>query len=147
MAGPNHRAGFIAAPVKGPPIMMSSAMVSPIARPPTALKEPLGSIPVPYTTETRKNVRMASTRMAVPQPTAEGPERDGRIEMPAGDVRERGRHHADRESVRKGDEQEIRPARGDDRPRADENQRKGADEFRDSLPPRGDRHLAPPPAA
>ena len=46
-AGPNHRAGFMAAPVKGPPIMMSREIVSPIARPPTALKEPFGSIPVP----------------------------------------------------------------------------------------------------
>src|SRR2546428_5046496 len=81
MAGPNHRAGFMAAPVNGPPIMMSSEMVSPIARPPTALNEPFGSIPVPYTTKTKKNVRMASTRMAVPQttagPTAAAPGGDG----------------------------------------------------------------------
>src|SRR5437762_13731771 len=62
-AGPNHRAGFIAAPVKGPPIIMSIEIVSPIANPPTALKLPFGSIPVPYTTNTRRKVRIASTRI------------------------------------------------------------------------------------
>src|SRR6266480_884795 len=64
-AGPNHRAGFIAAPVSGPPIMMSIEIVRPMAKPPTALKVPFGSIPVPYTTVTRKNVRIASTRIPV----------------------------------------------------------------------------------
>lgn len=33
-AGPNHRAGFIAAPVSGPPMRMSAAIASPIASPP-----------------------------------------------------------------------------------------------------------------
>src|SRR5207245_1680223 len=65
MAGPNHRAGFIAAPVKGPPIKMSIVIVMPIANPPTAWKDPLGSIPVPNTTKTKKNVRTASTTIPV----------------------------------------------------------------------------------
>src|SRR5881396_1188770 len=62
-AGPNHRAGFMAAPVSGPPIMMSIEIVRPIANPPTALKVLFRSMPVPYTTLTRKNVRIASTRI------------------------------------------------------------------------------------
>src|SRR3989442_7215425 len=65
--------------------------------------------------------------------------------MPARDVRERGRHDANRESVREGDEKEVRPARGDNRSRADENQCKGPGELGNPLPPRGDRHLAAPP--
>src|SRR5204862_6464013 len=41
--------------------MMSIEIVRPIANPPTALKLPFGSIPVPYTPNTRRKVRIAST--------------------------------------------------------------------------------------
>src|SRR5713101_6655702 len=80
-------------------------------------------------------------------PTDEGAESHGRIKMPARDVCERGRHDAYRESVRKSDEKEVCPARGDNRSRADENQCKRPSELGNPLPPRGDRHLAAPPAA
>jgi len=54
------------------------------------------------------------------------------------------------EPVRQGDQEEIRGARrtrGQDGTRADEDQRECPDELGNPLSPRGDRHLAPPPAA
>src|SRR5215831_10866906 len=59
-SGPNARAGFIAAPVSGPPIRMSSVIVKPIASPAIDLNEPPGSAAVANTTQTRKNVRTPS---------------------------------------------------------------------------------------
>ena len=45
-SGPNARAGFIAAPVNGPPMKMPSVIVKPIASPAIALKAPRGSAAV-----------------------------------------------------------------------------------------------------
>src|SRR5205814_5363757 len=61
-AGPNHRAGFIAAPVSGPPIRMSAATARPIAIPPRLGAR--ASTAVPNTTRIRITVRTAS--MAIP---------------------------------------------------------------------------------
>jgi len=36
--GPNQRAGFMAAPVRGPPIRMSKAIVRPIPNPPASAR-------------------------------------------------------------------------------------------------------------
>ena len=55
-AGPNARAGFIAAPVKGPPKSMSMVIVRPMAKPAILLNAPLASTAVAKTTKTRKNV-------------------------------------------------------------------------------------------
>ena len=59
-SGPKARAGFIAAPVIGPAIRMSSVIVRPIARPAIDLNVPRGSAAVAKTTQTRKKVRIAS---------------------------------------------------------------------------------------
>src|SRR5207248_5562243 len=48
-SGPKARAGFTAAPVSGPPIRMSSVIVSPIASPAMDLNEPPGSAAVAKT--------------------------------------------------------------------------------------------------
>ena len=72
MAGelrPERRAGFIAAPVNGPPMSTSFVIVSPIARPAIALNAPRGSTAVAQT-ETRKKVRISSNRNALPSSTA-----------------------------------------------------------------------------
>src|SRR6266545_70914 len=45
-SGPNARAGFIAAPVSGPPIRTSMVIVSPIASPAIDLNAPPGSTAV-----------------------------------------------------------------------------------------------------
>ena len=50
-AGPNQRAGFIAAPVSGPPMKMSAATARPMARPP--IFGARGSIAVPNTATTQ----------------------------------------------------------------------------------------------
>ena len=42
-AAPNARAGFMAAPVSGPPMRMSAAIVRPMAKPAMDLKAPRGS--------------------------------------------------------------------------------------------------------
>ena len=57
--GPNARAGFIAAPVRGPPKRMSSVIVNPIARPAMDLNVPRGSAADAKMTHTRKKVRIA----------------------------------------------------------------------------------------
>src|SRR5204863_10034383 len=59
-SGPKARAGFIAAPVSGPPISTSIVIVSPIARPAIDLNVPPGSAAVANTTHTRKNVKTPS---------------------------------------------------------------------------------------
>ena len=71
-AGPNQRAGFMAAPVSGPPIRMSAVMARPMARPP--ILGARGSIAVPKTANSRTMVRIASIAIAatgpVPSPSA-----------------------------------------------------------------------------
>ena len=66
MAGPNQRAGFIAAPVNAVPMNMPAVTVKPIARPAILPNDPSGSIAVANITHTRKNVRMASIRTPCP---------------------------------------------------------------------------------
>ena len=68
-AGPNQRAGFIAAPVSGPNAMMSNAITRPIVNPAVLFQGPLSSTAVPNTAKTRKNVRIASMTMPVPTDT------------------------------------------------------------------------------
>ena len=65
-AGPNQRAGFIAAPVYGPNAMMSNAITSPIVSPAVFDQGPRGSTAVPNTAKTRKNVVVASITMPLP---------------------------------------------------------------------------------
>ena len=65
-AGPNHRAGFIAAPVYGPKAMMSNAITSPIVSPAVFENGPRSSTAVPKTAKTRKNVVTASITMPLP---------------------------------------------------------------------------------
>src|SRR5262245_8143487 len=65
-AGPNHRAGFIAAPGYGPNAMMSNAITSPIVSPAVFDHGPRGSIAVPNTANTRKKVVTASITMPLP---------------------------------------------------------------------------------
>ena len=65
-SGPNARAGFIAAPVIGPPTKTSIVIVSPIARPAIALNAPRSSTAVAHTAQTRKNVMITSSRNAFP---------------------------------------------------------------------------------
>ncbi len=77
-AGPNHRAGFIAAPVYGPKARMSNAIASPIVKPAVLVHGPLPSTAVPNTTKTRKKVRIASRTMPVPAETF-----DPRVGAPA----------------------------------------------------------------
>jgi hypothetical protein len=48
-AGPNHRAGFIAAPVYGPNAMISKAITSPIVSPAVFSHGPRSSTAVPKT--------------------------------------------------------------------------------------------------
>src|SRR6187431_3277470 len=60
-SGPKARAGFIAAPVSGPPARMSNVITSPIASPAIEAKDPRTSAAVANTTQTRKNVRTASS--------------------------------------------------------------------------------------
>src|SRR5215210_699059 len=62
-AGPNQRAGFIAAPVQGPNAMMSNAITRPIVSPAVLLNGPRSSTAVPNTANIRKNVATASSRM------------------------------------------------------------------------------------
>src|SRR5438132_1315183 len=59
-AGPKARAGFIAAPVSGPPTRMSKNSTAPIASPAILPKAPRGSMAVAYTTVTRKMVSTIS---------------------------------------------------------------------------------------
>ena len=59
-SGPTARAGFIAAPVYGPPMQMSSVIVKPIARPAIVANAPRGSAAVAKITQTRKKVSTAS---------------------------------------------------------------------------------------
>src|SRR5881397_1295077 len=65
-AGPNHRAGFIAAPVRAPTARTSIVITRPIANPPTTLIAPRSSTALPKTAHTRKNVATASTSTALP---------------------------------------------------------------------------------
>src|SRR5262245_65721866 len=65
-AGPNQRAGFIAAPVYGPNAMMSNAITRPIVRPAVFDHGPRGSTAVPNTANTRKNVVTASITIPLP---------------------------------------------------------------------------------
>src|SRR5262245_21495477 len=65
-AGPNHLAGFIAAPVYGPNAMMSNAITRPIVRPAVFDHGPRGSTAVPNTANTRKKVVTASITMPLP---------------------------------------------------------------------------------
>src|SRR5262249_46635572 len=65
-AGPNHRAGFIAPPVRAPTARMSIVITRPIAKPPILFQAPRSSIAVPNTVQTRKNVATASTSTALP---------------------------------------------------------------------------------
>src|SRR5437764_1922493 len=67
-SGPNARAGFIAAPVSGPPIRMSIVIVRPIASPAIDLNVPRGSAAVAKTTQTMKNVRISSVATPAPEP-------------------------------------------------------------------------------
>ncbi len=55
-----------------------------------------------------------------------------RVEVTARDVADRGRHHRDHETVCERDRDEIASRRDCDGPRADERQRKGADELGDT---------------
>src|SRR3984893_8307705 len=64
--GPNARAGFIAAPVNGPPKRMSIVIVRPIASPAIDLNVPRGSTALANTTHARKNVMIASRPNAAP---------------------------------------------------------------------------------
>lgn len=75
-------------------------------------------------------------------PPDEGAQGDGGVEVAARDVARRGDHHADREPMGEGHEQEVRVVVGapreveagrNDRARAGEDQREGAHEFRDCL--------------
>src|SRR5229473_1132779 len=68
IAGPNQRAGFIAAPVRPPPTKISIVMVSPITSPAMALA-PRWSTATPNTEYIRKKVMMISARTAVAVPT------------------------------------------------------------------------------
>src|SRR5437868_7236361 len=61
-AVPNHRAGFIAAPVSGPPSRMSVMTVRPMPKP--AIGGASGDTAVPYTAHTRNTVSTASTTTA-----------------------------------------------------------------------------------
>src|SRR3990170_7281658 len=65
-AGPNQRAGFIAAPVYGPNAMMSKAITRPIVRPAVLENGPRSSTAVPNTAKTKKNVMTASRTMPLP---------------------------------------------------------------------------------
>ena len=64
IAGPNERAGFIEAPVKGPPARISTVTTRPIPKPATAEKVPLSSTAVPKIAVTRKNVKTNSINIA-----------------------------------------------------------------------------------
>ena len=79
-AGPNQRAGFMAAPVKGPPIRMSAATARPIAIPPS--RGARRSSAVPKTAMTSRTVSTASMAMPVigvtPWPRAGVPIAEGR---------------------------------------------------------------------
>ena len=65
-SGPKARAGFIAAPVSGPPTNTSIVIVRPIASPAIALNAPRASTAVAQTAKTRKNVMISSSRTALP---------------------------------------------------------------------------------
>src|SRR3954451_11536880 len=67
IAGPNQRAGFIAAPVSGPPMRMSAVIANPMARPPVL--GPRGSTAVPNTANRTSAVRTASIAIQPPAPT------------------------------------------------------------------------------
>src|SRR5439155_10333137 len=56
----------------------------------------------------------------------------GRVEVAARDVADRRGHHADRETVREGDHDQVVAAGRDDRAGADEDQGEGADELREA---------------
>ena len=74
-AGPNQRAGFIAAPVNGPNAMMSNAITSPTVNPAVLFQRPVDHC-VPKTAKTRKNVQTASmTIRRRPRPQARAPAR------------------------------------------------------------------------
>src|SRR4029077_6181167 len=60
--GPNALDGLLPPPGNGPPKSTSIAIVNPIASPATALKGLRVSTAAPNTTNTRKNVRIASNR-------------------------------------------------------------------------------------
>jgi hypothetical protein len=70
-SGPKARAGFIAAPVSGPPHRMPIVTTRPIPKPATALNAPRGSTAVAKTASTRKKVRIASSTSPAPCPIAE----------------------------------------------------------------------------
>ena len=65
-AGPNHRAGFIAAPVRLAPTKMSIVIIKPIVKPAVIAKDPRSSTAAPNTAQTRKNVKIASITTALP---------------------------------------------------------------------------------
>src|SRR5687767_8527071 len=67
-AGPNQRAGFIAAPVSGPPMRTSAVTARPMARPP--IFGARRSTAVPKTASSSTTVRIASTMMAPAMPMA-----------------------------------------------------------------------------
>ena len=62
-AGPNQRAGFIAAPVAGPAKKMSPTIAMPIGRPATIEKVPRESTATPMITIIRMKVATASIKM------------------------------------------------------------------------------------
>src|SRR5579883_2895000 len=65
--GPKARAGFIAAPVSGPPTRISIITVRPMPKPP--ILGARASTAVPNTASTKKKVNTASRKMAVPTET------------------------------------------------------------------------------
>ncbi len=67
MAGPEARAGFMAAPVSGPMANMSAVTVRPMPKPP--IFGARGSTAVPRTAVIRKKVAMNSARNAPPRVT------------------------------------------------------------------------------
>src|SRR2546428_4530677 len=65
-AGPNQRAGFMAAPVSGPTARTSIVITSPTVNPAVFANGPRSSITVAKTAHTRKKVATASTNTAFP---------------------------------------------------------------------------------
>src|SRR5207245_1464505 len=65
-AGPNQRAGFMAAPVSGPTARTSIVITNPTVNPAVFANGPRSSITVAKTAHTRKKVATASTSTAFP---------------------------------------------------------------------------------